>query len=274
MRTVVILLTMFTIAFMLLTFYPTRFDPTQVVYMQHNKANTIYETLFAETGALQKVEQLNQEPTQQTPGTPSSSQTAYTEYKYMIINASAQVVNDTFASAGRPGHGALDLDRTGLNHTPIGAAYDGVVYKSGWLVGGGGYGNSVIIKHNINGEVMYTKYNHLWSVSVSEGDTVKAGQEIGLCGGTSNKPNKDDFAQHLDFQMYTEYTGDPNMNLVNPSSLLLGRVDKISDCTVFKRTNNNAAHTVLKEGKDLAYATKLLRTYSGQPWAEHDAAYN
>lgn len=271
MRNVLILSTMFIVVFMIITFYPTRFDPTQIVYMQHNKASTIYETLHSETGALQKVEKLNT-PTTNT--TPTSSQTAYTQFTYMISGVSNWVVNDTFTSLYRKGHGGLDLDRNGLDHTPIVAAYDGTVVKSGWLAGGGGYGNSVILKHNISDETCYTKYNHMWSVSVSEGDIVKAGDQLGLCGGTSNTPNKDSFGQHLDFQMYTEYTGDPNMNLINPSSLLLGRLDKISDCTVFKRQGNFQDYIVLKEGKDIAYASKQLRTYSGQPWKEHDEAYH
>lgn len=85
-------------------------------------------------------------------------------------------------------HDAIDISAT--TGTSVKSVADGNVEKihTGCGVGdcysgtcGGTYGNHVIIKHDKN---LYTLYAHLSSVSVKEGDDVKAGQEIGRVGNT------------------------------------------------------------------------------------------
>lgn len=58
------------------------------------------------------------------------------------------------------------------------AAESGTVVQAGW---NGAYGISVIIDH---GDGVSTLYGHNSKLKVSEGDTVKAGQVIGLAGST------------------------------------------------------------------------------------------
>ncbi|MYU17152.1 peptidoglycan DD-metalloendopeptidase family protein [Streptomyces sp. SID8361] len=56
----------------------------------------------------------------------------------------------------------------------------GEVVEAGW---GGSYGNNVVIKMN---DGTYTQYGHLSSISVSVGQQVTPGQQIGLSGATGN----------------------------------------------------------------------------------------
>jgi murein DD-endopeptidase MepM/ murein hydrolase activator NlpD len=61
---------------------------------------------------------------------------------------------------------------------PIRAAADGTVVEAGWL---GGYGNATVIDH---GKGMATLYGHQSKILVSQGQSVKRGQVIGLVGAT------------------------------------------------------------------------------------------
>lgn len=104
-------------------------------------------------------------------------------------------------------HKGLDL-RAAVG-TPVFAAADGVVHTS--KSGTSGYGVYVVLTHN-NGE-FYTIYGHLSSRAVSEGATVKAGQQIGLSGNTGNSTGP-----HLHFEIRT---GNYNSrNTIDPQPLL------------------------------------------------------
>ncbi|MET7703905.1 peptidoglycan DD-metalloendopeptidase family protein [Streptomyces sp. NPDC005485] len=66
--------------------------------------------------------------------------------------------------------------------TPFKAARDGTVTFAGWSTG---YGNRVIIDHGtINGDHIETTYNHMSALSVSVGQKVKVGQQVGAVGST------------------------------------------------------------------------------------------
>lgn len=58
---------------------------------------------------------------------------------------------------------------------------------------GGSYGNNVVIKHE---DGKYTQYGHLNSVSVSVGQSVSGGDQIGLSGSTGNSSGP-----HLHFEV-------------------------------------------------------------------------
>ena len=175
------------------------------------------------------------------------------------------VVNDSFTSNGRPGHGALDLDRRGDSNCLIVAMYDGEVVYAQFKKNG--YGYQVVLKHNFDGETLYTKYNHMGSVTVSVGDIVKGGEQIGVVGGTGNSQTTNDYAIHLDLQMYTDFSiSNVNKNLVNPACVMLGLVDKVSDLSVFSRSSNTATVKCTKKGTDYNYAIKKFGTYSGMSW--------
>ncbi|MEU3217007.1 LysM peptidoglycan-binding domain-containing M23 family metallopeptidase [Streptomyces sp. NPDC006971] len=68
----------------------------------------------------------------------------------------------------------------------------GTVVTAGW---GGAYGNQVVVKH---ADGRYSQYGHLSSISVSAGQSVSTGQQIGLSGSTGNSTGP-----HLHFEVRT-----------------------------------------------------------------------
>ncbi|MET9381275.1 M23 family metallopeptidase [Streptomyces sp. NPDC002928] len=78
---------------------------------------------------------------------------------------------------------------TGTSLKAVGA---GTVVSAGW---GGAYGNQVVIKL---ADGYYAQYGHLSQLSVSAGQTVTAGQQVGLSGATGNVTGP-----HLHFEIRT-----------------------------------------------------------------------
>ncbi|MFI1971382.1 peptidase [Streptomyces cinnamoneus] len=79
--------------------------------------------------------------------------------------------------------------------TSVHAVGAGTIVEAGW---GGAYGNNVVIKHN---DGTYTQYGHLLTIEVSVGQSVTAGQEIGVSGATGNVTGP-----HLHFEARTGAT--------------------------------------------------------------------
>ncbi|MFD6937504.1 M23 family metallopeptidase [Streptomyces goshikiensis] len=84
------------------------------------------------------------------------------------------------------------IDFHAATGTTVHAVGAGTVVESG---NGGAYGNNVVIKHN---DGTYTQYGHMSSLSVSVGQEVTAGQQIGLSGSTGNSSGP-----HLHFEART-----------------------------------------------------------------------
>ncbi|WP_327258496.1 MULTISPECIES: M23 family metallopeptidase [unclassified Streptomyces] len=76
--------------------------------------------------------------------------------------------------------------------TSVKSITSGTVVAAGW---GGAYGNQVVIKH---ADGHYSQYGHLSSISVSAGQSVSTGQQIGLSGATGNATGP-----HLHFEVRT-----------------------------------------------------------------------
>ncbi|MFF4118141.1 peptidoglycan DD-metalloendopeptidase family protein [Streptomyces sp. NPDC001714] len=76
--------------------------------------------------------------------------------------------------------------------TPVKAAGAGTVVTAGW---GGAYGNQVVIRLT---DGYYAQYGHLSALSVSVGQTVTVGQQVGLSGATGNVTGP-----HLHFEIRT-----------------------------------------------------------------------
>jgi len=84
------------------------------------------------------------------------------------------------------------VDFSAASGTPLKAVGAGTVVSAGW---GGAYGNQVVIRL---ADGYYAQYAHLSSLSVSSGQTVTAGQQIGLSGATGNVTGP-----HLHFEIRT-----------------------------------------------------------------------
>lgn len=107
----------------------------------------------------------------------------------------------------RPHRGA---DIVGKSNTQILAVADGTVTVSSFDAGG--YGNWVEIEHNLNGQVIRTRYGHMRDAPlVKVGDTVTAGTVIGIQGQTGGATG-----DHLHFEVRI------NGEAVNPLPYLLG----------------------------------------------------
>ncbi|MFJ2003650.1 peptidoglycan DD-metalloendopeptidase family protein [Streptomyces chartreusis] len=84
------------------------------------------------------------------------------------------------------------VDFAAATGTPLKAVGAGTVVSAGW---GGAYGNQVVIQL---ADGYYAQYAHLSSLSVSSGQTVTGGQQIGLSGATGNVTGP-----HLHFEIRT-----------------------------------------------------------------------
>lgn len=84
------------------------------------------------------------------------------------------------------------VDFIASSGTTVKAVGAGTVVSAGW---GGSYGNEVVIRH---ADGKYSQYGHLSSLSVSTGQSVTAGQSIGLSGSTGNSTGP-----HLHFEIRT-----------------------------------------------------------------------
>ncbi|MBX9392586.1 LysM peptidoglycan-binding domain-containing M23 family metallopeptidase [Streptomyces sp. TRM72054] len=84
------------------------------------------------------------------------------------------------------------VDFAAPSGTPLKAVGAGTVVSAGWA---GAYGNQVVIKL---ADGYYAQYAHLSALSVSSGQSVSAGQQIGLSGSTGNSTGP-----HLHFEIRT-----------------------------------------------------------------------
>lgn len=113
----------------------------------------------------------------------------------------ATMVTSEFGHRWGRAHQGVDLDlETG---DTVVAAFDGVVRMSRYYYG---YGNMVVVRHH-NG--LETLYGHLSKNLVEVGQSVKAGESIGLGGNTGHS-----FGSHLHFEM--RFMGQP----INPAKFI------------------------------------------------------
>lgn len=106
-----------------------------------------------------------------------------------------------FAKSGYRGKFHNGVDFAALIGTPIYAAEDGFVLKTGnqdLYCRKGAYGRYIVITHNNN---LVTLYAHLSSININEGQTVRRGDFIGYVGksGYATGP-------HLHFTVYSKPT--------------------------------------------------------------------
>lgn len=148
-----------------------------------------------DTGAC--AQQQNQAP---APGAPGS----------WVLPVQGAVLTSGFGPRGGSTHYGLDL--AAPPGTPMYAAADGVVVKAGPA---SGFGLWVVIQHPQDNNV-YSVYGHMWVMTVSEGQQVKAGQQIAEVGnnGISTGPHL-----HLEIQTGPEIT----QGKIDPAKYLTDR---------------------------------------------------
>ncbi|WP_327146827.1 M23 family metallopeptidase [Nocardia sp. NBC_01327] len=103
-------------------------------------------------------------------------------------------ITDGFGARGGAHKGT---DYAAPEGTPIYAAMDGVVHDSGPA---SGFGDWIVLDHNINGEIWSTVYGHMYEkdLLVHVGDQIAAGQQISRVG-----TNGESTGPHLHFEVWT-----------------------------------------------------------------------
>ena len=96
--------------------------------------------------------------------------------KYTITSAYGTRTHPTTGEVKK--HTGIDI--AGTHHAEVLSIADGEVTYAGVQKG---FGNSVEIKHVVNGETIYSFYAHLSKIDVQKGQKVKQGETIGLEGG-------------------------------------------------------------------------------------------
>ncbi|MFD6416557.1 M23 family metallopeptidase [Streptomyces sp. NPDC060194] len=136
------------------------------------------------------------------------------------LNTYVAPVAGSYVSTGYHSGGSLwssgshsGVDFHAASGTEVVSVGHGTVVETGW---GGAYGNNVVIKMH---DGTYTQYGHLTSATVSVGQTVTPGQQIGISGSTGNSTGP-----HLHFEARTseEYGSD-----IDPVAYLRGHGVKV-----------------------------------------------
>lgn len=105
------------------------------------------------------------------------------------------------ARTGGRTHKGLDI-KSDLD-SPLYSAFSGDVYSVGVS---SSYGNFIIIKSNYGGSWIYVLYAHLNEVSVSNGASVNALEEIGKTGNTGNAAGEN-IVPHVHIEVRTPVSG-------------------------------------------------------------------
>jgi murein DD-endopeptidase MepM/ murein hydrolase activator NlpD len=125
---------------------------------------------------------------------------------------------ENYKGFGLPGHEGLDL--FAVDGATVYAAADGQVYQAN-APAGHPYGLHIRIRHDFGGRTYHTIYGHLEQVFVSPGQTVSAGDRIGLADNTGNS-----FGSHLHLTLKIdgEHTPGYPAGVVDPWPYLKGSV--------------------------------------------------
>ncbi|MBF0706691.1 peptidoglycan DD-metalloendopeptidase family protein (plasmid) [Alkalihalobacillus hwajinpoensis] len=107
-------------------------------------------------------------------------------------------------------HAGIDIAKSGI--VPVVASAAGTVSRSYYSTS---YGNVVFITHYINGQQYTTVYAHMRDRTVSTGQSVSQGQQVGNQGNTGNS-----FGQHLHFELHKGAWNSSKSNAVNPLSYI------------------------------------------------------
>lgn len=151
------------------------------------------------------------EPVQTTPKPAPKPPTSSASY---VLPVSGRVGDSLIIGSGgsmsRSAGGHSGLDITAPSGTPVKSAAAGTVVSKN--ASGGAYGLHVVVKH---ADGVYTLYAHLSAITVSVGQSVSAGQQVGNVGSTGNSSGP-----HLHFEVRNHPTAFTSGTFINPLTWL------------------------------------------------------
>ena len=167
-------------------------------------------------------------------------ETATSGFSAPVPNFSENLISSSFDETGaKEGRKHLGIDIAIPSGTNVLAPMDGTVIRSKDTTSG--CGGLISIKHS---EVLFTRYCHIKSRKVNEGDAVKAGTVIGLSGGGENEEYKgNSTGAHLHFEVID------NGKNVDPISFINGNYNANNDSKqrgVFSAKTNMATKPTLQ----------------------------
>lgn len=142
----------------------------------------------------------------------SSGSHAPSETGGTLLRPATGALTSPYGMRGGRMHHGIDIGQGGRSNVAIVAAESGTVVQAGWM---NGYGNTVMISHNINGRQITTLYAHMSSIHVSVGQRVSRGQQIGIMGNTGASRGP-----HLHFEVHEGPWNGAKSNSVNPIKYL------------------------------------------------------
>ena len=177
----------------------------------------------------------------------------------------------------REAHHGVEL--VSASGTPVLAAAQGQVFFAGddlkeqvapWP---GFYGNYVVLKHDLDGQTVFTLYGHLSKIDVQAGQSVQAGQKIGEVGASGSA-----IGSHLHFEVrpgLNDYSASRNPELwlepVEDAGALAGQIfdpnnpqvrgvvriqrmenGKIADFPAYQSMDIYPAEMVIENGENFA----------------------
>ncbi|MEV5203598.1 LysM peptidoglycan-binding domain-containing M23 family metallopeptidase [Streptomyces sp. NPDC053720] len=149
--------------------------------------STVEKSAPAKTSSAPKTEALKTEAPAAAPATAQSSASGYVHPVPGNHTTGYRASGSNWSSGSHTG-----IDFPVATGTGVKSITSGTVVTAGW---GGAYGNQVVVKH---ADGHYSQYGHLSSISVSAGQAVSAGQQLGLSGATGNATGP-----HLHFEVRT-----------------------------------------------------------------------
>ncbi|MEU3773457.1 M23 family metallopeptidase [Streptomyces sp. NPDC032472] len=169
---------------------------------QRNAAEAAALKAKAEADAAARAAEAKQKAEEKAKAEREAAERAAREEERKRLNTFVSPLDDTYISTQYHAGGGMwssgshtGIDFHAASGTSVHAVGSGTVVEAGW---GGAYGNNVVIRHN---DGTYTQYGHMSSLSVSVGETVTPGQQIGLSGSTGNSSGP-----HLHFEARTGAT--------------------------------------------------------------------
>lgn len=112
---------------------------------------------------------------------------------------------------GSTDHGGIDISGEGITNQPIISSTDGTVIRAEWF---GGYGNCVDVQ---TGDYIF-RYGHMSAISVTAGQTVSQGDQLGLVGSTGNSTGA-----HLHYTVMKDGVAIDPLEVIPSSEFALGK---------------------------------------------------